>query len=383
MTFTDFIPQEGPWLYVLIAVFTLLIIQLFYYIFFFGKFNRYTKNTSYDNSQNLPPVSVIICAKNESINLTNNLPKVLNQKYPNDFQVIVVNDASEDETDLVLARFKKDYTNLYYTTIPYDRQFRHGKKLALTIGVKAAKHEHMVFTDADCIPASENWLKYMAQGFSNTKEIVLGFGAYKKEKGLINRLIRFDTFYIAATYLSFALRGIPYMGVGRNLAYTKSLFNKVQGFKSHQHILSGDDDLFIKEAATSKNVNIVIHPDAHTISKPSSSFKEWKRQKSRHLTTSPYYKRPIKFLVGLESFSRQLFWCISLVSIFFSTFAITILLIVFIKLIIQLSVLRITSKRLDQHNLYWSSVLFDGTLPLITALLFLGKKRNANKNKWT
>ncbi len=383
MTVTDFIPFSGPWLYILIVIFALLLIQIFYYIFFFGKLNRYTKNITYQENSNLPPLSVIICAKNESKNLEKNLPLILNQKYPQDFQVIVVNDASEDDTDLILARFKQKYDNLYYTTIPYDKIFRHGKKLAITIGVKAAKYEHMVFTDADCIPANESWLKYMASGFSKDHEIVLGFGAYKKEKGLLNTWLRYDTFYIAITYLSFALRGVPYMGVGRNMAYTKSLFYKQQGFKSHQHIMSGDDDLFIRDAATSKNTNIVIIPESHTLSEPSKTFKEWKRQKTRHLTTSPFYKRKIKFLLGLETFSRQLFWGISLISIFFPTFALTVLLMIVIKVIVQLSILRITSKRLGQNKLYWCSILFDFILPVVTAMLFLGSKRKANKNKWT
>ncbi len=383
MTVTHFIPFSGPWLYVLIVIFALLLIQIFYYIFFFGKFNRFTKNLSYHEGSNLPPLSVIICAKNESQNLEKNLPLVLNQKYPQDFQVIVVNDASEDDTDLILARFKQKYSNLYYTTIPYDKIFRHGKKLAVTIGVKAAKYEHMVFTDADCIPASENWLNYMAHGFSDDHEIVLGFGAYKKEKGLLNTWLRYDTFYIGLMYLSFALRSIPYMGVGRNMAYTKSLFQKHQGFKSHQHIMSGDDDLFIQNAATSKNTNIVILPEAHTLSEPSKTFKEWKRQKTRHLTTSPYYKGKIKFLLGLESISRQFFWGISLISIFFPTFALTVLFLIIIKLIVQLSILRIASKRLGQNKIYWSSIVLDFLLPIVTAILFLGSKRKANKNKWT
>jgi len=380
---TNFIPVNGLWLYAFIILAALLLVQLFYYVYFFFKFIRHTKKTNSNKSGTYPPVSVIICAKNESKNLEVNLPKVFNQDYPGIFEVIVVNDASEDDTELILAQFKKNHKQLYYTSIPYDKKFRHGKKLALTIGIKAAKHEHLVFTDADCYPQSDQWLKQMIQGFNENKEIVLGFGPYENQKGLINKWLRYDTLYIAAQYFSYALRGIPYMGVGRNMAYKKELFSKTNGFKSHQHILSGDDDLFIRDAATKNNVAIVWEESATTVSKPASSFKEWKRQKSRHLTTSPQYKFKIKMLLSIEALSRQLFWVLSFVSIFFSTFVVTGLLILILKLIIQLSALHLICKRLNQKNLYWYGIIFDFMLPLVTGFLLLGAKRQAKKNKWT
>ncbi len=361
----------------------MLLIQVLHYLFFFLKLNSHINKKEDKPLSEYPPLSVIICAKNESKNLQNNLPEVFNQEYPGTFEVIVVNDASEDDTELILARFKEKYKQLYYTSIPYDKKFRHGKKLAMTIGIKAAKHNNLVFTDADCIPASKNWLKHMAAGFNEGKEIVLGFGGYTKQKGLLNYWIRFDTFTIAIQYLSYALRGVPYMGVGRNMAYTKDLFYKHEGFKKHQHILSGDDDLFIRDAATKNNIGIVTHPDSFTFSNPSQSFKEWRRQKSRHLTTAPYYKRKIKYLIGTEVFSRQLFWGLSIVSIFFHTFVTSILVLIFLKIILQLLVLNVLSKKFKQRDLTFGGILFDFTLPLITGLLLLGRKRQAKKNKWT
>ena len=328
-------------------------------------------------------MSVVICAKNESKNLKANLPYILNQEYPGEFEVIVVNDASEDETELILAQFKEKNKHLYYTSIPYDKIFQHGKKLAMTIGIKAAKNNHMVFTDADCIPATNNWLKHMAEGFAEGKEIVLGYGIYKKQKGFLNYWIRFDTFTIAMQYFSYALRGIAYMGVGRNIAYTKDLFYKHEGFKKHQHILSGDDDLFIRDAATKSNVAIVTHPDSYTISEPRKSFKEWRRQKSRHLTTSPHYKSKIKIILGIEVLSRQLFWALSLFFIFFPTFAPSIFLLIIIKLVVQTLVLNALTKKTRQRDLTFGGIILDFILPLVTGLLLLGGKRQAKKSKWT
>jgi hypothetical protein len=98
-----------------------------------------------------------------------------------------------------------------------NQHLKPGKKLSITLGVKGAKFEHLILTDADCRPASRNWLKSIAENFSNEKQIVLGYGPYKKEKGFLNRLIRFDTTWIGMNYFSMALAKLPYMGVGRNL----------------------------------------------------------------------------------------------------------------------------------------------------------------------
>ncbi len=382
MELSELIPSEGIALYVSVFIFCMLIIQLFYYLFYYGYFLRFLKKPV-GNRTYFPPASIIICAKNESKNLKNHLPQILAQEYPSNFEVIVVNDASEDDSELVLARFKEKNKHLYYTSIPYDKKFRHGKKLAVTIGVKAANNEHLLFTDADCLPAGKHWLKNMMQGFEGDKEIVLGYGPYRKEKGFINKLQRFDTFYIAMLYLSLALRGRPYMGVGRNLAYKKSLFQKHNGFQKHQHILSGDDDLFIRDAATKKNVGIVALPEAFTYSEPVTSFKEWRRQKSRHLTTAPHYKFSIRLILGLEALSRQLFWTLSLICVFFPTFVYVVLAFIFIKLLVQIIVQNSIAKRLHSKDLIGVGVLFDIILPFIIGLLLIGGKRQAKKNKWT
>lgn len=355
------------------------LIQIIYYLRYYLALARYKEP---EISQNLPPVSVIICARNESKNLQNNLHKVLNQDYPSGFEVVVVNDASEDDSEFVLAKLKREYDNLYYTTIPHDRQFSHGKKLALTLGVKAAKNEHLVFTDADCVPQSDKWLSHMANALLK-KDIVLGVGLYKKRRGFANRLLRYDTFMIAVQYLSFALKKKPYMGVGRNMAYTKKTFYDIGGFKSHSHILSGDDDLFIQEAATKNNVAIVTHPDAYTLSEPPNNFWEWCNQKKRHLTTSKFYKAKSKRLIGVEIFSRQLFWSSAIISMFFSTFAIVTTIIFFVKILVQFLVLGKVSRNMEQKNMIWIGILFDFLLPIVTGVLLMGSKRKIKRNRWT
>ena len=328
-----------------------------------------------------PPVSVIICAKNEANNLRKFLPSILNQKYK-DFEVVVVNDCSEDETELVLAELKLEFPHLYYTNIPLDRKFSHGKKLAVSLGIKAAKHEHMVFTDADCKAESNLWLQEMMEGFTHpSKEIVLGFGGYEKRKGFTNLLVRYDTFFAAIQYLGYALSGKPYMGVGRNLAYKKSLFNKNNGLQSHMHIASGDDDLFISETANKKNTAVVIHPVAHTTSVPPVSLRKWKDQKSRHLTTATHHKKSIQFSLILEICSRLILLSVGIYLILINTFVIIAALAIASKFTIQLLLWRKSAKQLDQGKLYWSVLIFDWLHPIMLLWAYLANTRR-NKKQW-
>lgn len=330
----------------------------------------------------LPKVSVIICAKNEAENLQKFLPSVLTQDYP-DYQVVVVNDCSEDDSEMVLARLKQQHPRLYYTTIPFDRRYHHGKKLALTIGVKAAVHNYLVFTDADCQPAGDQWLKTMMQGFASPeKRLILGFGGYLKKKGFLNFLIRYDTFYVAMQYMGFALSKKPYMGVGRNLAYTKELFIKNNGLKSHSKIASGDDDLFVQETATALNTAVVSNPAAHTYSIPPNTFRNWRLQKARHLTTSPFYKWSVKFELLTDALSREIFWALGILLIFFNTFALVVGALMLINLILKLIFWGKAAQKLQQGRIYWGFLIFDFWHPWF---LFWAQTANlfrSNKNKW-
>jgi len=181
-----------------------------------------------------------------------------------------------------------------------------GKKLPLTLGIKGAKFEHLLFTDADCKPASNQWLKSMSSNFTSKHEIVSGYGPYKKKKGFLNKIIRFDTAWIALNYFSFAKAKLPYMGIGRNMAYTKNVFNTVSGFKSHYALSSGDDDLFIQEAAKKGNYTINLDPDSFCYSTAPKSWSSWMRQKSRHYTTTERYKVIKKLLLGIYPLSLLL-----------------------------------------------------------------------------
>lgn len=354
--------------------------QLIYYLAFYAKTARYKKGK--EKSDKPLPVSIVICARDEAENLRKNLPAILSQDYP-DYEVIVVNDCSQDETEEVLLELKAKYKNLRTTIIKEDQKFRHGKKLAVTIGIKAAKNDWLLFTDADCYPVSNQWIKNMSAGFSDEKSIVLGYGGYEYKKGLLNNLIRFDTFFIALQYIGFALAGKPYMGVGRNLAYRRTLFFNNKGFARHSNLQSGDDDLFVNETATKDNISVVLDQESFTRSIPKNSFSAWLAQKRRHLTTGKYYRGNHKFLLGTENISRILFYFFFILLMVDQTYLYLALVLFVIRLAIQLIVFKIAMKRLNEKDLFLSSLVYDIILPIINAFLLIVNRFSRKKqHKW-
>ena len=345
-------------------------------------FSKVKKHVDPNNKNTNIPISVIICGRNESENIQKYLPLILTQDYP-EFEVIFVNDSSEDDSDLYLSVLKKKYSNFYYTTIPSDKKFIHSKKLAINIGIKAAKHDHLLFTDADCQPTSDQWIKQMATGFSNSnKELIIGYSPFEKRKGLLNCLIRYDSFWNGVQYLSYAIKGKAYMGVGRNLAYTKSLFKRNNGFNKFNNIISGDDDLFINQFANKNNTSVVISSDSQMVTTPSKSFGDWHRQKLRHLSTAPFYKTIHKIKLINESLSRQILWFAAIYSVFFHNFVIIACGFLIVKLIVQLVILKGAAKKVNEGKIYWSALIFDFLLPIILFIFHTENRFRSKQIKW-
>jgi glycosyltransferase involved in cell wall biosynthesis len=336
--------------YVFIAFIVIFSVQLFYYLFLFGRFSLF-KNKSSENNF-IPPISVIICAKNEAQNIATFIPFVVNQNYQN-FEIVLINDASTDNSLEVMEEFrKKNPSKIKIVDVKPNEQFWGSKKYALTLGIKAAKYKHLLFTDADCKPISNNWIATMATNFTNNKQLILGYGAYKKIKNsFLNKLIRFETLITAIQYFSYQKIGLPYMGVGRNLGYTKDLFFSVNGFSNHINVKSGDDDLFVNQVATKKNSTYCIHPESFTESLPKTNFKDWLHQKSRHISTANYYKPIHKYLLGLFYSSQILFWlvAITLISIDFNWKI--ILGIITARLLVQYVIIGFSAKKLKENDL--------------------------------
>ncbi|MEE4213870.1 MAG: glycosyltransferase [Bacteroidales bacterium] len=353
---------------ILLVVFAVsVLLQLIYYLLFYLRVAAYRPEEKKENKE---AVSVIICARNEAENLEVFLPAVLEQEY-DDFEVIVVDDCSDDNTEEVLDKYTRQYSNLKVTKIHKESSLMHGKKMALFLGIKAAKNELLLLTDADCQPVSSKWIAGFASHFNDTTDFVLGYGAYLREKGLLNSYIRYDTMFIAMQYAGMAMAGFPYMGVGRNLAYRRSLFMKNKGFGPNINLQSGDDDLFVNKLAGKKNTAVNLDPDSFTRSIPSRTWKEFYKQKTRHLSAASHYRLFSKIILTAEPLSRLLFYSL-LIVLFFLTGLYTILAIAAATVIIcKLVILGLAQKNLNEKDLLVISLLFDVISPFVNVYFLL------------
>jgi glycosyltransferase involved in cell wall biosynthesis len=367
------------WREMTFAVFCLVTcIQLAYYLGIFSRLAFYKIRLKSHSQQQ--PVSVIICARDEADNIVKNLPGVLVQNYPTSHEVILVNDNSTDSTKYLVDELRRTFKNLIPLSLTQEAKMIPGKKFPLSMGIKSARYETVLLTDADCVPASENWIQLMQDGYTDRTEIVLGYGAYHKTNTLLNKIIRFETFHSALQYLSYSLAGIPYMGVGRNLSYKKEIFFKNKGFSSINFIPGGDDDLFINKVATKKNTAIVIDPQAHTLSEAKKTWKDWIAQKTRHYSTAKYYQTKHKWLLGLYSATQFLIYPFFIAAVIFYNWWMA--LIVFgIRLIVQGFIYFKAMKKLNEADLFPFFFLFELWM-CVYYILFLPALFKKAKKSW-
>ena len=363
--------------FILFSIFCLAgFIQLFWLLFFYSRL-AFHKQKIVDS--NLSPISVIIVARNEEDNLFHNLPKVLEQNYPH-FEVIVVNHQSSDNTAYILKAFQRKYAHLKIIEIERNKHLRNGKKLPLTVAIKGAKYEHLLFTDADCRVNSPNWIRHMSENFSSKKQLLIGYGPYLKEKGILNWLIRLDAQMIAMNYLSFAKARVPYMAVGRNFGYTKSLFHSVNGFKSHYSLQSGDDDLFVQDAARKNNYTISIHPDTFQYSETKKDWNEWYDQKSRHFSTADNYRVIKKLMLGIYPLSLLIF-CISFIYLLLINDTLIVLGLFAVMLLLKWIIQGKALLKLKDRSFIWLFPMWDIFYAILAPVLYYTSPK-INETKW-
>ncbi|MFT5437167.1 MAG: glycosyltransferase involved in cell wall biosynthesis [Ulvibacter sp.] len=361
----------------LLCVFAVVIFINCCYYLLFTKFS-FLKNPTKKESL-LYPISLIICAKNEAENLKTNIPLWLDQDYAN-FEVILINDASNDETLVVMENFAKEDHRIQIVNVENNEAFWGNKKYALTLGIKKAKNKRLLFTDADCRPASNLWLKKTTSNFSEQRQLILGYGAYNKTFGFLNALIRYETLLTAIQYFSYARAGLPYMGVGRNLAYTSGLFYDNNGFISHMKVPSGDDDLFVNEVATRTNTAICFEKEAFTYSDPKRTWGDWFLQKKRHISTAKYYKTKHKILLGSFYICNVIFWILAFLSISLLDWKIPAALIAF-RFMFELLVIGKAALKLNERNLIPFIPLLEIFLVLAQMSIFISNSFSKPK-RW-
>ena len=348
---------------VLSSVTILMLIQLYYYVAYYYLPVRYVQsneNSKMAHLDNKPPVSVIVYAKNDADYLTKYLPIILGQQYP-DYEVIVVNDGSTDETKDILSQLEYKYSHLHQTYIPDEARSLSRKKLALTVGMKAAKNEIVLLTNANCVPQSVNWIESIVRNFVSGIDIVLAHSFVPpKNEG---RYCSYDRIMFALRYISYAIKGHPYMGIGTNLAYRKSLFFKNKGFSKYLNLHYGDDDLFINEIATSKNTRVELSPESQISVIYDNDYIAWKEKKLQYMFTANYIKSNYKMIFGIERITAYLFYisvialaCMGFYNIIFPIIAFIMFLI---RYIFQIMIYNKAAHILKGRVLYLLYPLFD------------------------
>lgn len=333
-----------------------LVFLVISWVCFFGVFNK-VKAIKPESTGLLPPLSLVIAARNELQNLQNHIPVWLNQDYPH-FELVIADDGSTDGTAEYVTKLCETEPRLRFVLLDPQYVKMHGKKIALTLAFKKAAHKHFILTDADCIPASDQWLKQMAAGFANGHEIVIGYSPYQKQPGMLNQIIRYETLVTALHYLGFAMKHKPYMGVGRNLAYTRNLYDQQGGFARHSHIPAGDDDLFVQQAANAQNTAVCLTDESMTISIPKTNLADWRRQKKRHFWVGKFYEPQIKRRLAWYPLSQTGFALAIGTWFFVSTWFVYPLAFLFIRWIPEWVIFSKKSRLLKSPDLGWSYPLF-------------------------
>ena len=304
--------------YLLAAVGILFAVQVLYYLVLYNRIHLHSRKAGRNDlhfTQELAPLSVIICAHEEVENLRHNLPAILEQDYPQ-FEVIVINDGEKSENEDYLTQLENHYQNLYHSFVPDSSRYISRKKLAVTLGIRAARYDWLVMTEANCCPQSNQWLRLLARNFTSHTEVVLGHSGYERGYNWLHRRAAFDSLFTAMRYLGFALAGSPYMGIGRNLAYRKSLFFDRKGFSAHLNLRRGDDDLFVNQVACRDNTRVETDPAAVVRMQPLFHTKDWREEKIGYTSTASLYHGMQRRLLGFETFSRLLFhaaWIVTVV----------------------------------------------------------------------
>lgn len=335
------------------------VVQIYYYFFIFGKIAFGVKKRIKD-LPNIPvPVSIVIAAKNEMERLEKNLPAFLNQKYDADFEVIVVNDCSSDETNTLLSGMSLQYPNLRSTFVQKEDRFYTGNKLALTVGLKAASYDQVIFSEPECVPSGPDWLSTLQKYFNSKESILIGYSSYLRKKNADNRKIRYEVFFNGLHYLGQAIRKKPYMAVHRNMAFRKQFFFGGKGFSTRTHLFFGEDDLFIQDNANSKNTLVCLEPEGKTLAETPPNKRLWKQYVKKYANARRYYKSTDKLFLLSEPLSRLMLYSTTLYSVIAFKLWWILLPLILLRIIIQAIVFKRASRQLGEEGIVITGMLFD------------------------
>ena len=356
------------------------IIQLIYHWCVFSKLAFYKKKDKTKSDDQLEPVSVVVCARDAYEYLQDLVPVLLTQDYP-DYEIVIVNDCSEDETDEWLKDIERREPKIKPVQLRQHLNFFNGKKFPLSMGIKSAKNDLIVLTDVNCLPTNSQWLRSVVHSYGNNTEVVIGYSPYFNKKGVFNQIMRFDAVQYAMQYLSAALNKHPYMGIGTNLSYRKELFYRHKGFTSHYTTSVGDDDLFVSQVAKGKNTEVLIDAENAILTTPPHKFGMWAHIKSGRYSTIPQYDVKAKASSALFTWSHFLFYASFIALMLLKpAFALSIGAVYYIPILVFFFLLRYGSqmiiyhgatKRLGEKGLLPGLIVYDLLFAFLTPILRL------------
>jgi glycosyltransferase involved in cell wall biosynthesis len=358
----------------LLAFFALCIfVQLYFYWFPFRRATAKNKPVA----ANRRPVSVVICATNERSNLEKNLPRFLEQDYPT-FEVIVVNDCSTDDTEALLHALKRKYSNLQISAIEPDKKFRHDRKLGMTIGIKAARFDSILFTEADCEPQNNRWLTTMQQAFTDKTEAAIGYCRSKPRAGGVDKIRRADSLYLALFSLNAAKLGKPYRASIKNMGFSQGMFFRNKGFANYHSYANSEETIFLCRNANAENTSVMLHPDSILVSTQRLTFGQWFLQRCQYASLLSMGKRGRKS-INVELLSRIFYYLSAATLIAYATLFNSLIMLsgltlfMLIRLISRVAVYRRAQVRLQERKLFWGLMAYDLYSPLLMLVIAIAR----------
>lgn len=359
-----------------------VVVQIVYYVGY-GRITIHRHSDREPQGSEMPPVSVVVVVADNPDYVIEKLPLLLEQNHP-EYEVVVVDDGCEENLTSMLHGMQSRYANLRFTTIKADPKIRHTRKLALTVGIKAAKYENILFTNTNAWPTSDKWLSIMARGF-NGGRLIIGYTGIEQRPGLVNKLIRSSRLALSMPWLRRAIDGRAYRGIYNNIGYTRSLFFESRGF-THLRMSLGEDDLYIQKIATQRNTSVILTPLATVRQAQYGGLGWWSTEMRYRSGSFSYYPLGVRSSIFFELLTRVLVVLLTVALLIcaplLSALWIAAMLLYLVREAVMVLMVREVARRVGERRLMWAYVLYDFVAPMEEVLRWVARRLKPSVQIW-